>query len=159
MEEVAATLNLGKRPMCHVKLVTTNVECCRVTETIEACCPPVVENKKNWRDIREYCSHLVPEKEIRLAELKLLYVKRLHERKSHDVEAREDPTSPWWQTEGKGGDLVSLHFFLVLLKNGVCVLGESASTGNEPLHRSLTQIYRLNPGIQTQTPPTRVSIT
>lgn len=38
--------------------------------------------------------YLVPEKEIGLTELKLLYVKFLHEGKSHDVEAREDPTSP-----------------------------------------------------------------
>lgn len=35
----------------------------------------------------EYCSYLVPEEEIRLTKLKLLYVKHLHERKSHDIEA------------------------------------------------------------------------
>lgn len=58
---------------------------------------------------REYCSYLVPEKEIRLAKLKLLYVKRLHERKSHDIEAGEDPTSPWWQKEEKGGDLAEMR--------------------------------------------------
>lgn len=40
-------------------------------------------------------SYLVPEKEIGLTKLKLLYVKLLHEGKPHDVEAREDPTSPW----------------------------------------------------------------
>lgn len=45
--------------------------------------------------------HLVPEKEIGLTKLKLLYVKLLHERKSHDVEAREDPTSPYRLKKGK----------------------------------------------------------
>lgn len=39
-------------------------------------------------------SYLVPEEKIGLTELKLLYVKFLHKGKSHDVEAREDPTSP-----------------------------------------------------------------
>lgn len=40
-------------------------------------------------------SHLVPEEEIRLTELKLLNVELLHEWEPHDVEAREDPTPPW----------------------------------------------------------------
>lgn len=39
-------------------------------------------------------TYLIPEKEIGLTELKLFYIKLLHKWKSHDIEAREDPTSP-----------------------------------------------------------------
>lgn len=48
--------------------------------------------------------YLVPEKEIRLTELKLFNVELLHERKSHHIEARKNPTPPYkW---GKGGKRV-----------------------------------------------------
>ena len=39
-------------------------------------------------------SYLVPEEEVGLTELKLFDVELFHEGKAHDVEAREDPTSP-----------------------------------------------------------------
>lgn len=46
--------------------------------------------------------YLVPEKEIRLTELKLFNVELLHERKSHHIEARENPTPPCkWEKNGK----------------------------------------------------------
>lgn len=56
--------------------------------------------------VQQNSSYLVPEKEVRLTKLKLLYVEGFHERKSHDIEAWEDPASSWWQKEEKGGDLV-----------------------------------------------------
>lgn len=95
MEEVVATLNLSKRQIYNVKLVMTNVNFCHFTETREMCCPPMLEatvtsstqdyrNKIGQKYVplhlrfithnREYCSYLVPEKEIRLTKLKLLYV-------------------------------------------------------------------------------------
>lgn len=78
---------------------TTNLSGCLCTETGQTCRPHAVEATATTRArTRARCpsrgfaaqqsgSHLVPEEEIRLTELKLLDVEGLHERKSHDVEA------------------------------------------------------------------------
>lgn len=59
------------------------------------------ETSHRTPESRSSRSYLVPEKQIGLTKLKLLYVKLLHERKSHDIEAREDPTSPYWKKAKK----------------------------------------------------------